>query len=178
MALNTTTGKGGWKAFKGQFNRCGKQGHKARDCNTGGKTKNTNSNKTFSGKCLKCEDSGHTMARDCKKTTYYGEKGMFVRMSVGGSKMQDKQQVSQTEQVDLDKVAMDILHGIAQANKEKEGALEIAKTDHAYMKTIEAINKQRVRLEIADTKKTATNNMFGKKRKIDEIKERGKNVSV
>jgi gag-polypeptide of LTR copia-type/Zinc knuckle len=148
MALNTTTGKGGWKAFKGTCNKCGKQGHKARDCNTGGETKNTNSNKKFSGKCFKCGDSGH-MARDCKKTTY-GERGMFVGMSVGGSKMQDRQQVSQTEQVDLNKVAMDILHSIAQANKEKEGALEIAKTDHAYMKKIAAIEEQRVRLEIAE----------------------------
>ena len=48
MALNTTTGKGGWKAFKGKCNKCGKQGHKACNCNTGhGETKNTNSNKTF-----------------------------------------------------------------------------------------------------------------------------------
>ena len=74
MALNTTTGKGGWKAFKGKCNKCGKQGHKARDCNTGhGETKNTNSNKTFSGKCFKCGDSGH-MARDSKKTRLPTEK--------------------------------------------------------------------------------------------------------
>jgi hypothetical protein len=35
------------------------------------------------------------------KKTAYGEKGMFVGMSVGGSKTQDNQKVSQTEQVDL-----------------------------------------------------------------------------
>ena len=46
------------------------------------------------------------------------------------------------------------------------------------MKKIEAINEQRVMLEIlANTKKTATNDMFAKKRKIDEIKEREKRMS-
>ncbi|KAI2492349.1 hypothetical protein MHU86_22216 [Fragilaria crotonensis] len=34
LALNTVSGKGGWKAFKGKCNKCGKQGHKARDCNS------------------------------------------------------------------------------------------------------------------------------------------------
>jgi hypothetical protein len=52
--------------------------------------------------------------------------------------------------------------------------LEIAMTDHAYMKTIEAINnKQRVRLEItADTKKKATNITFAKKPEQDRQNQR------
>ncbi|KAI2497956.1 hypothetical protein MHU86_16562 [Fragilaria crotonensis] len=39
LALNTVSGKGGWKAFKGKCNKCGKQGHKARDCNSTGRGK-------------------------------------------------------------------------------------------------------------------------------------------
>ena len=34
LALNTSSGKGGWRAFKGKCNKCGKQGHRARDCRT------------------------------------------------------------------------------------------------------------------------------------------------
>jgi Zinc knuckle len=97
MALNTTTGKGGWQAFKGKCKKRGKQGHKASHCTTTGETKNTNPTKTFSGKCFKCGESGH-MARDCKETTY-GEKGKFVGMTVGGSKMLDNQKVSQTDKL-------------------------------------------------------------------------------
>ena len=32
LALNTSSGKGGWRQFKGNCNKCGKQGHKGRDC--------------------------------------------------------------------------------------------------------------------------------------------------
>ncbi|KAI2500191.1 hypothetical protein MHU86_14266 [Fragilaria crotonensis] len=47
LALTTTGGRNSWRQFKGKCNKCGKQGHKARDCKSneernGGNVKNGN----------------------------------------------------------------------------------------------------------------------------------------
>ena len=119
IAFNTTGGKG-WKAFKGKCNKCGKQGHKGKDCRSGVGAKNDDK---FSGKCFKCNEYGH-MARDCTKKVE--STGMFVGMTCHGCKI-DKEspwtcrdKTDETEAIDWDGLALEILQDIADNNARME----------------------------------------------------------
>ncbi|KAI2497049.1 hypothetical protein MHU86_17475 [Fragilaria crotonensis] len=169
LALNTVSGKGGWKAFKGKCNKCGKQGHKARDCNSTGENKNANLGKKFTGKCFKCGDMGH-MARDCKKVGSTAENGMFVGMSIAGrgkTVYEDSLKKDQAT-VDMNKVAMKNLGDIAEANKTKVSTEESKKNSET---DIEGSPKKSIEeVDVED-------NSFAKRRKIDEIKEKEQRMS-
>ena len=54
--------------FKGKCNKCGKWGHKAKDCHSNGNNNNGNNNgKRFTGKCNYCNKVGHKEAACWKK---------------------------------------------------------------------------------------------------------------
>ncbi|KAI2494660.1 hypothetical protein MHU86_19889 [Fragilaria crotonensis] len=61
LALNTSSGKGGWRAFKGKCNKCGKQGHRARECRTNSNNNNNGEreNAKLKVKCYNCGAFGH-----------------------------------------------------------------------------------------------------------------------
>jgi len=71
LALYTPTGGSQrgkpWKKFKGKCNKCGKQGHKARDCYAGKNDEDGKSGKKFSGKCYNCNKFGHRSSECPKK---------------------------------------------------------------------------------------------------------------
>jgi hypothetical protein len=83
--MSTTSGKGGWRAFKGKCNKCGKQGHKARDCNSHRNNEKRESGKTKI-KCFNCKGFGH-IAQECPRKV---EKGMFVGMTIYGSNIREE----------------------------------------------------------------------------------------
>ena len=135
LALNTTSGKGGWRQFKGKCNKCGKQGHKARDCDQN--NNNNNSGKQESAKskvkCFNCQGFGH-YARDCPKK---GESGMFVGMTHHGHgnwkecKLKTLASTEPTEGYsETDKLAMSILNGVAENLKRKR---ELNNAIHTFM---------------------------------------------
>ena len=81
VALNSQHGKP-WRKFKGFCKKCGKQGHKATDCNSKPKheAKNNSGQKDKSKvKCYRCGKMGH-YAKDCPKKDV--ETGLFVGMAI------------------------------------------------------------------------------------------------
>ena len=79
--MNTTSGKGHRKTFKGRCNKCGKQGHKAKECNNNGNNEKKENGKPKI-KCFNCKGFGH-IAQECPNKV---EKGMFVGMTIHGFK--------------------------------------------------------------------------------------------
>jgi len=102
LALNTTSGKGAWRPFKGKCNKCGRQGHRARDCISNGNSNNSGEKdiEKPNVKCYSCSGFGH-IARDCQKKE---ESGMFVGMTIHGADIREddvkKNQEAKTEYFD------------------------------------------------------------------------------
>jgi gag-polypeptide of LTR copia-type/Zinc knuckle len=135
LALTTTSGKGGWRQFKGKCNKCGKQGHKARDCDQSNNNNNSGKQENAKSKvkCFKCQGFGH-IAKDCPRN---GESGMFVGMTHHGHgnweecKLKSLAGTDSTEGYsDTDKLAMSILNGVAENLKRKR---ELNNAIHTFM---------------------------------------------
>jgi hypothetical protein len=82
------------KRFKGDCRKCGKQGHKAADCPSGGGDKKSaggGGNKNKAVTCYECGDKGH-YARECpkKKKNKHGLFcGMICQEALDGSKVEE-----------------------------------------------------------------------------------------
>ncbi|KAI2505568.1 hypothetical protein MHU86_8904 [Fragilaria crotonensis] len=127
LALNTSSGKGGWRAFKGKCNKCGKQGHRARECRTNSNNNNNGEreNAKLKVKCYNCGAFGH-IAKECPKKE---ESGMFVGMTIRGAESREddvKRNVESTKDYyfDTDKFAMELLQEIAEYNNTKRAVLK------------------------------------------------------
>ena len=127
LALNTSSGKGGWRAFKGKCNKCGKQGHRARECRTNNNDNNRGEreNAKLKVKCYNCGGFGH-IAKECPKKE---ESGMFVGMTIQGAKSREDEVKSSVESMkdhyfDTDKFAMELLQEIAEYNNTKRAVLK------------------------------------------------------
>ena len=127
LALNTSNGKGGWRAFKGKCNKCGKQGHRARECRTNSNNNNNGEreNAKLKVKCYNCGAFGH-IAKECPKKE---ESGMFVGMTIRGAESREddvKRNVESTKDdyFDTDKFAMELLQEIAEYNNTKRAVLK------------------------------------------------------
>ena len=126
LALNTTSGKGAWRTFKGKCNKCGRQGHRARDCRSTGNSNNSGEKdiERPKVKCYSCGGFGH-IARDCPKKE---ESGMFVGMTIHGPDIREddvkKNQEAKTEYFDTNKFAIELLQEIADYNRKKRSVLK------------------------------------------------------
>ena len=127
LALNTSSGKGGWRAFKGKCNKCGKQGHRARECRTNSNNNNNGEreNAKLKVKCYNCGAFGH-IAKECPKKE---ESGMFVGMTIRGAESREddvKRNVESTKDYyfDTDKFARELLQDIADYNNMKRAVLK------------------------------------------------------
>lgn len=109
LALNTTSGKGAWRTFKGKCNKCGRQGHRAIDGISNGNSNN----------------SGE---KDIEKRQKKEESGMFVGMTIHGADIWEddvkKYQEAKTEYFDTNKFAIELLQEIADFNKKKRSVLD------------------------------------------------------
>ena len=127
LALNTSSGKGGWRAFKGKCNKCGKQGHRAQDCRTNinNNDNGERENAKLRVKCYNCGGFGH-IAKECPKKV---ESGMFVGMTIHGAESQEDdvmENVNSTQDYyfDTDKFARELLQDIAVYNNMKRAVLK------------------------------------------------------
>ena len=127
LALNTSSGKGGWRAFKGKCNKCGKQGHRARDCRTNinNNDNGERENAKLRVKCYNCGGFGH-IAKECPKKV---ESGMFVGMTIHGAESREDdvmKNVNSTQDYyfDTDKFARELLQDIAVYNNMKRAVLK------------------------------------------------------
>ncbi|KAI2510706.1 hypothetical protein MHU86_3654 [Fragilaria crotonensis] len=141
LALTTTGGRNSWRQFKGKCNKCGKQGHKARDCKSneernGGNVKNGNGvQNSFSGKCYKCGQVGHR-AQHCK--TQGNDSGMFVGMAIHETRNREEPMVQ--NDIDLDKLALEILNDIANDNRKRKPDTELDRKYKKFAETITALD--------------------------------------
>ncbi|KAI2511209.1 hypothetical protein MHU86_3174 [Fragilaria crotonensis] len=141
LALTTTGGRNSWRQFKGKCNKCGKQGHKARDCKSneernGGNVKNGNGvQNSFSGKCYKCGQVGHR-AQHCK--TQGNDSGMFVGMAIHETRNREEPMVQ--NDIDLDKLALEILNDIANDNRKRKPDTELDRKYKKFAETIIALD--------------------------------------
>ena len=126
LALNTTSGKGAWRTFKGKCNKCGRQGHRARDCRSNGNSNNSGEKDIEKPKvkCYSYGGFGH-IARDCPKKE---ESGMFVGMTIHGADIREddvkKNQEAKTEYFDTNKFEIELLQEIADYNRKKRSVLK------------------------------------------------------
>ena len=127
LALNTTSGKGAWRTFKGKCNKCGRQGHRARDCRSNGNSNNSGEKDIEKPKvkCYSYGGFGH-IARDCPKKEE--SSGMFAGMTIHGPDIQEddvkKNQEAKTEYFDTNKFAIELLQEIADYNRKKRSVLK------------------------------------------------------
>ncbi len=112
LALNTSSGKGGWRAFQGKCNKCGKQGHRARDCRTNinNNDNGERENAKLRVKCYNCGGFGYIAKESPKKV----ESGMFVGMTIHGAESREDdvmKNVNSTQDYyfDTDKFARELL---------------------------------------------------------------------
>jgi hypothetical protein len=127
LALNTSSGKGDWRAFKGKCNTCGKQGHCAQDCTTIINNKNSGDqeNAKLRVKCYNCGAFGH-IAKECSKKV---ESDMFVDMTIHGAESREDDVMknvnsAQDNYIDTFKFARELLQGIADKNNMKRAILK------------------------------------------------------
>ena len=147
LALNTTSGRGGWKAFKGKCNKCGKQGHRARECRSNGTNNNAGERENAKSKvkCYNCGGFGH-IARECPKKE---ETGMFVGMTNHGSEIREERE-SITEEVqeevpeptqNLEDTAWEILRDMGEYNEKRRNVQTDIREFKWPKKTVKSVKK-------------------------------------